>query len=475
MLRMIASGILLGLAFISEAQVPDQKAESGDPKANPAGQRDAGPSAGPPQTIMRLPVAPLDLHNGNAGNLYLDGSWVSNIGVGLQALSSSPNIIAQTGTSDASSQFGVYAQNGNSLMQISSGGGVGISSAPAQGTGLIVFGGFYSTIVAGRRIDYPTLSGTFALDSASGAWHMQNSSGDLLLYAGGTVGTNTGVERVRVTSDGKVGIGMTPGMTPGYLLDVNSTGTDAARFTINENSTAVANNSSITLRNNGTTANNYSSIAWRNSANAFEGALEFLNGAGGAGAFRVVTNNSGSIAERLRVSPGGNVGIGEPNPTNRLHVAGNIFATGSITGASVIGATYQDVAEWVPISSPLAPGTVVVLNRERRNEVMPSSAAYDMTVAGIVSAQPGIILGEASSSKAMIATTGRVKARVDASRAPIRIGDLLVTSDRPGMAMRSEPIDVGGVKIHRPGTLIGKALEPLEGGEGEILVLLSLQ
>jgi hypothetical protein len=41
--------------------------------------------------------------------------------------------------------------------------------------------------------------------------------------------------------------------------------------------------------------------------------------------------------------------------------------------------------------------------------------------------------------------------------------------------MKSEPLDVGGVKMHRPGTLIGKALEPLAGGEGEILVLLSLQ
>jgi hypothetical protein len=29
--------------------------------------------------------------------------------------------------------------------------------------------------------------------------------------------------------------------------------------------------------------------------------------------------------------------------------------------------------------------------------------------------------------------------------------------------------------MHRPGTLIGKALEPLSEGEGEILVLLSLQ
>jgi hypothetical protein len=41
--------------------------------------------------------------------------------------------------------------------------------------------------------------------------------------------------------------------------------------------------------------------------------------------------------------------------------------------------------------------------------------------------------------------------------------------------MKSQPIDVGGMKIHRPGTLIGKALEPLAGGQGEILVLLSLQ
>jgi hypothetical protein len=36
-------------------------------------------------------------------------------------------------------------------------------------------------------------------------------------------------------------------------------------------------------------------------------------------------------------------------------------------------------------------------------------------------------------------------------------------------------VEVAGVKMHRPGTVIGKALEPLERGEGEILVLLSLQ
>jgi hypothetical protein len=68
-----------------------------------------------------------------------------------------------------------------------------------------------------------------------------------------------------------------------------------------------------------------------------------------------------------------------------------------------------------------------------------------------------------------------VRVKVDASKGPIHVGDLLVTSDIPGIAMKSEPVNLGGVQLHRPGTLIGKALEPLEKGKGSILVLLSLQ
>jgi len=32
--------------------------------------------------------------------------------------------------------------------------------------------------------------------------------------------------------------------------------------------------------------------------------------------------------------------------------------------------------------------------------------------------------------------------------------------------MKSEPVSLGDVQLHRPGTLIGKALEPLEKGFG---------
>jgi hypothetical protein len=174
------------------------------------------------------------------------------------------------------------------------------------------------------------------------------------------------------------------------------------------------------------------------------------------------------------------VGIGTSAPVTKLHVVGNstftgdaIF-TGTVTGGN-IQAKYQDLAEWVPSRHDLPPGTVVVIDPLAANGVLASSVAYDTTVAGVVSAQPGIILGESGEAKEQIATTGRVRVKVDATNGPVRAGDLLVTSAIPGVAMKSTPVDIGGISMHRPGTIIGKALEPLGSGEGEILVLLSLQ
>ena len=164
----------------------------------------------------------------------------------------------------------------------------------------------------------------------------------------------------------------------------------------------------------------------------------------------------------------GNTAIGA-SPSSTLNVQGNITVSGNIN------AKYQDVAEWVESSQKLEAGTVVALDPEKSNQVLASTEAYDTKVAGVISAQPGISLGERSESKVLVATTGRVKVKVDATRAPIKIGDLLVTSDVQGVAMKSEPFSVGGRRMHSPGTIIGKALEPLASGTGTILVLLSLQ
>jgi len=198
--------------------------------------------------------------------------------------------------------------------------------------------------------------------------------------------------------------------------------------------------------------------------------------------FRLFSWATGS--DVLNVTPAGNVGIGTgaTAPSTKLHVAGdltvsgtgNINASGTITGGT-INAKYQDVAEWVESSQTLAAGTVVVLDHTRSNQVIASSQAYDTRVAGVISLQPGLTLGESGAGKVLVATTGRVKIKVDATAGPIQIGDLLVTSDKEGLAKKSDPLSLGSVQIHRPGTLIGKALEPLAKGTGEILVLLSLQ
>src|SRR5260370_20505026 len=159
----------------------------------------------------------------------------------------------------------------------------------------------------------------------------------------------------------------------------------------------------------------------------------------------------------MRIPSNGNVGIGTATPGSmyKVDVAGNINSSGTITGNNIV-AKYQDVAEWVPSTASLPAGTVVVLDSTKSNQVIASTVSYDTRVAGVISEQPGIALGESGANKVLVATTGRVRVKVDATHASIQVGDLLVASDIPGMAMKSEPVNIGGMQRHRPGPQIGK-------------------
>jgi len=182
----------------------------------------------------------------------------------------------------------------------------------------------------------------------------------------------------------------------------------------------------------------------------------------------------GGLPPSAEAQTSGYVGFGTATPQTRIHVVGDATVTGTVLAGNV-AAKYQDVAEWVPAARPISAGTVLVLDPRQTNHVQAATVPYDTRVAGVVSEAPGIILGEEGLGKVPVATTGRVKVKVDATTRPIQVGDLLVTSSKEGVAMASEPIDINGRRFHQPGTILGKALEPLKDGEGEILVLLSLQ
>ncbi len=64
---------------------------------------------------------------------------------------------------------------------------------------------------------------------------------------------------------------------------------------------------------------------------------------------------------------------------------------------------------------------------------------------------------------------GRVYCKADAQHSPIAVGDLLTTSSTRGHAMKAED------PLKAFGSVIGKALRPLQGGQALIPILIALQ
>jgi hypothetical protein len=113
-----------------------------------------------------------------------------------------------------------------------------------------------------------------------------------------------------------------------------------------------------------------------------------------------------------------------------------------------------------PVSGPVEAGDLLALDPERPGVLIRAVTAQDPGVVGI--AAEAVVTAD-QGLRVRLVDTFYAELKVDAGYGEIRPGDLLTSSFTPGHAMRAAEIV--------PGTIVGKALEPLETGTGSIRVL----
>ncbi len=129
--------------------------------------------------------------------------------------------------------------------------------------------------------------------------------------------------------------------------------------------------------------------------------------------------------------------------------------------ADDVTAVVADRAVRAPVSEPVEAGDVLALDPFESPALRRADAVGDPQVLGIAAGPSRPARG--GGLEAPLVETRYADVRADAGYGEIRAGDLLVSSPTPGHAMRA--LDAA------TGTVVGKALEPLETGTGRIRVL----
>lgn len=127
------------------------------------------------------------------------------------------------------------------------------------------------------------------------------------------------------------------------------------------------------------------------------------------------------------------------------------------TSTTASQAKYADLAEKYAADEEIEAGTVVHFAGE--GKVAACNIENHVGVAGIVSTDPGYLMNSALEGGVALALAGRVPCKVTGV---VQAGDLMVSAGN-GMAMANNSPALG--------TVIGKAIEAHEGGEGTIEVL----
>jgi hypothetical protein len=120
------------------------------------------------------------------------------------------------------------------------------------------------------------------------------------------------------------------------------------------------------------------------------------------------------------------------------------------------------------------PGDVLQISVNADRTVTKSNEAYSSLVIGVYATKPGVLLTETSidstiDEKIPLGVIGVIPTKVCNENGAIHRGDILVTSGKPGYAMKAD------LKKLQPGQSIGKALEDFDSVTGKIKVLVNVR
>jgi hypothetical protein len=141
--------------------------------------------------------------------------------------------------------------------------------------------------------------------------------------------------------------------------------------------------------------------------------------------------------------------------------------------SSVVSFEPRSVLPSFPVSEAVEAGDVLVMDPAHAGSVARCAVPSDPRVVGIATAAAAARAGAAERTGAevlplvAVAMSNVAFCKVDTTNGPIEVGDLLVASATPGHAMRTTAA--------QPGTVVGKALEPLAGGTGVLKILVMMR
>jgi hypothetical protein len=298
--------------------------------------------------------------------------------------------------------------------------------------------GRWSTIPGGR---HNITDGSY---SFAAGWQAEAAHNGTFVWADSTdepLGT-TGDNQFLVRASGGVGIGTN---APAGQLHVVEGGTRSAVYVEGDYAGGIPG-ATMRVYNNSTSA----------------GVTGYFESSGTDATFIVKNTSTGSL---LKAYTGGNLRFLVDN-------AGDVYADGTFNPSGA------DLAESFNVegsASAFTPGDVLVISDDIDYAVGSSNEPYSTRIAGVYATRPGVLLAPESmesenDDRIPLGVVGVIPTKVCDEGGPISRGDLLVSSSRPGHAMKADPARLGF------GMVLGKALEEFRDEEaGVIRVLVNVR